>query len=105
MPTVYNGESLHYDSSHKIRGEDALKDTGLRCYGFSHYRFGAKSVDLLRDKLAVYGKGHGAARRIYDRISGYLVDREGTTDVFSGSFQQSVKCLESCPASASASGA
>ena len=49
---------------------DLLKGVHLKCYGFSHYRFGAKSVKLLRDKLDVYRSG--AAHKIYERISGYL---------------------------------
>ena len=60
---------------------DLLKGVHLKCYGFSHYRFGAKSVKLLRDKLDVYRSG--AAHKIYERISGYLVD--GTPEEFSKS--------------------
>lgn len=104
VPTRWQGRPLQYDSSHKLQSDHrlriALKETGgsLLCYGFSHYRFGAKSVALLRDKLAVYGKGR-PSRDIYERLSGYLVDRAGAAGALSDAFQQSVQCLEQCPAS------
>ena len=104
VPTRWQGRPPQFVSNQKLQSDHrlkvALKDTqsSLLCYGFSHYRFGAKSVALLRDKLAVYGKGR-PSNDFYERVRGYLADREGTAGALSGAFQQSVQCLENCPAS------
>lgn len=98
VPTSFRGKATQFMSSHYVEGEDALHFDRLKAYGFSHYRFGAKSVALLRDKLAVYGKGR-PNNDFYERVRGYLADREGTAGALSGAFQQSVQCLENCPAS------
>ena len=98
VPTSHNNRTIQYLTSHNIHGEHIkrmLLDAKLRCYGFSHYRFGAKSVKLLRDKLDTY-RSTDHRHTMYETISGYLVD--ATPEEFSKNFQHSIECLESCPA-------
>ena len=97
VPTSHNNRTVQYLTSHNIQGEhikEMLKNATLRCYGFSHYRFGAKSIKLLRDKLNTY-RSTDHRHTMYETISGYLVD--ATPEEFSKTFQHSVECLESCP--------
>ena len=64
VPTSFMGKQTQYASSHYVEGEEALP-RGLKAYGFSHYRFGSKSLNLTKAKLDLYETNNENYRDLY----------------------------------------
>ena len=97
VPTSFMGKPTQYASSHYVEGEEALP-RGLKAYGFSHYRFGAKSLDLTKAKLGLYEQNNAGSAKVYNFMLRWL--DKADDHLLSKRFRRFVTCLESCAAPA-----
>jgi hypothetical protein len=95
VPTSFRGNPTQYASSHYVEGEEALP-RGLRAYGFSHYRFGSKSLNLTKAKLDLYEKNNAGSAKVYNFMLRWL--DKADDHLLSKRFRRFVTCLESCAA-------
>ena len=95
VPTSFMGKPTQYASSHYVEGEEALP-RGLKAYGFSHYRFGAKSLDLTKAKLGLYEQNNAGSAKVYNFMLRWL--DKGDDHLLSKRFRRFVTCLDSCSA-------
>ena len=95
VPTSFMGKPTQYASSHYVEGEEALP-RGLKAYGFSHYRFGSKSLNLTRAKLGLYEKNNAGSAKVYNFMLRWL--DKADDHLLSKRFRRFVSCLESCSA-------
>ena len=93
VPTSFMGKPTQYASSHYVEGEEALP-RGLKAYGFSHYRFGSKSLDLTRAKLGLYEQHNAGSAKVYNFMLRWL--DKADDHLLSKRFRRFVTCLESC---------
>ena len=93
VPTSFMGKSTQYASSHYVEGEEALP-RGLKAYGFSHYRFGAKSLDLTKAKLGLYEQNNAGSAKVYNFMLRWL--DKADDHLLSKRFRRFVTCLEPC---------
>ena len=93
VPTSFMGKPTQYASSHYVEGEEALP-RGLKAYGFSHYRFGAKSLDLTKAKLGLYEQNNAGSAKVYNFMLRWL--DKADDHLLSKRFRRFVTCLESC---------
>ena len=93
VPTSFMGKPTQYASSHYVEGEEALP-RGLKAYGFSHYRFGSKSLDLTRAKLGLYEQNNAGSAKVYNFMLRWL--DKADDHLLSKRFRRFVTCLESC---------
>ena len=89
------GKPTQYASSHYVEGEEALP-RGLKAYGFSHYRFGSKSLNLTRAKLGLYEQNNAGSAKVYNFMLRWL--DKADDHVLSKRFRRFVTCLDSCSA-------
>ena len=97
VPTSFMGKPTQYASSHYVEGEEALP-RGLKAYGFSHYRFGSKSLILTKAKLDLYEKNNAGSAKVYNFMLRWL--DKADDHLLSKRFRRFVTCLESCAAPA-----
>ena len=95
VPTSFMGKPTQYASSHYVEGEEALP-RGLRAYGFSHYRFGSKSLNLTKAKLDLYEKNNAGSAKVYNFMLRWL--DKADDHLLSKRFRRFVSCLDSCAA-------
>ena len=95
VPTSFMGKPTQYAASHYVEGEEALP-RGLKAYGFSHYRFGAKSLDLTKAKLGLYEQNNAGSAKVYNFMLRWL--DKGDDHLLSKRFRRFVTCLDSCSA-------
>ena len=95
VPTSFMGKPTQYASSHYVEGEEALP-RGLKAYGFSHYRFGSKSIDLTRAKLGLYEQNNAGSAKVYNFMLRWL--DKADDHLLSKRFRRFVTCLDSCSA-------
>ena len=95
VPTSFMGKPTQYASSHYVEGEEALP-RGLKAYGFSHYRFGAKSLDLTKAKLGLYEQNNAGSAKVYNFMLRWL--DKADDHLLSKRFRRFVTCLDSCAA-------
>ena len=95
VPTSFMGKPTQYASSHYVDGEETLP-RGLKAYGFSHYRFGSKSLNLTRAKLGLYEKNNAGSAKVYNFMLRWL--DKADDHLLSKRFRRFVSCLESCSA-------
>ena len=93
VPTSFMGKSTQYASSHYVEGEEALP-RGLKAYGFSHYRFGSKSLNLTKAKLDLYEKNNAGSAKVYNFMLRWL--DKADDHLLSKRFRRFVTCLEPC---------
>ena len=94
VPTSFLGKPTQYASSHYVEGEETLP-RGLRAYGFSHYRFGSKSLNLTKAKLDLYEQNNAGSAKVYNFMLRWL--DKADDHLLSKRFRRFVTCLESCP--------
>jgi hypothetical protein len=94
VPTWFRGKATQFMSSHYVEGEDALHFSGLPAFGFSHYRFGARSVGLAQEKLHLYERSNTGAAKVYNFMLRWLDKSDDHR--FSKRFQRLVECLDAC---------
>ena len=97
VPTSFMGKPTQYASSHYVEGEETLP-RGLKAHGFSHYRFGAKSLDLTKAKLGLYEQNNAGSAKVYNFMLRWL--DKADDHLLSKRFRRFVTCLESCAAPA-----
>ena len=95
VPTSFMGKPTQYASSHYVEGEEALP-RGLKAYGFSHYRFGSKSLNLTKAKLDLYEKNNAGSAKVYNFMLRWL--DKADDHLLSKRFRRFVTCLDSCSA-------
>ena len=93
VPTSFMGKPTQYASSHYVDGEETLP-RGLKAYGFSHYRFGSKSLNLTRAKLGLYEKNNAGSAKVYNFMLRWL--DKADDHLLSKRFRRFVSCLDSC---------
>ena len=93
VPTSFMGKPTQYASSHYVDGEETLP-RGLKAYGFSHYRFGSKSLNLTRAKLGLYEKNNAGSAKVYNFMLRWL--DKADDHLLSKRFRRFVTCLEPC---------
>ena len=93
VPTSFMGKPTQYASSHYVDGEETLP-RGLKAYGFSHYRFGSKSLNLTRAKLGLYEQHNAGSAKVYNFMLRWL--DKADDHLLSKRFRRFVTCLESC---------
>jgi hypothetical protein len=70
----------------------------MKAYGFSHYRFGSKSLNLTRAKLGLYEQNNAGSAKVYNFMLRWL--DKADDHVLSKRFRRFVTCLDSCSAPA-----
>ena len=93
VPTSFMGKPTQYASSHYVEGEEALP-RGLKAYGFSHYRFGSKSLNLTKAKLDLYETNNAGSAKVYNFMLRWL--DKADDHLLSKRFRRFVTCLDSC---------
>ena len=93
VPTFFRGKPTRYASSHYVEGEET-RPRGLKAYGFSHYRFGSKSLNLTRAKLGLYEKNNAGSAKVYNFMLRWL--DKADDHLLSKRFRRFVTCLEPC---------
>jgi hypothetical protein len=93
VPTWFRGNPTQYASSHYVEGEETLP-RGLKAYGFSHYRFGSKSLNLTRAKLELYDTKNKGSAKVYNFMLRWL--DKADDHLLSKRFRRFVTCLDSC---------
>ena len=95
-----DGRVTKYKTAHHVDYErrfPAAWRSGLPSLGFSHYRFGGHSYELLRRKRQGYERQRNARAHIYDVILSYVHRPAAGPPELNARFRAKVECGAACP--------